>query len=421
MQSGRSVAQHAEDSIKEVDTLIIGAAERVRWDGVNNLQVDRLHHLFKQQVAVVPQLHGLFIYDKDGKWLVTDKDVIPKGINNSDRDYFIYHRTHTDPGIRINPVVKSRSTGDLIIPVSQRINNPDGSFAGVLLATLKVDYFVQFYSGFKVDPKGAIVVALTDGTILARRPFKESVIGTSLAKSVIFTDYLPHSRSGTALITAVVDKVERMYSYKQLDRYPLVVEAGLSKEAILASWYSDAQRSVAVVAFIIAGTLAVGITLLRQIRHSTRTEEELRIAHVALEKLAMQDSLTGLANRRQLDAVLPAEISRARRNGIPLGIVMIDIDHFKRYNDLYGHLAGDACIQAVAQAIRASVKRAGDLAVRYGGEEMTVLLPGTDELGTYQVAERISQAVRDLHIPHQGNETGEVTISAGVYTYLPSQ
>ena len=252
------------------------------------------------------------------------------------------------------------------MPVSRRISNRDGSFAGVLLATLRVDYFVQFYSGFKVDDKGAIVLALTKGTILARRPFNESVIGSSLSKSEIFTRYLPRSQSGTVLITAVVDGVKRMYSYQQLTRYPLIIEAGLSKEAILASWRADAERSAAVVAFMIAGMLALGVTLLRQIRRTVQTEEQLRQAHRELEELSLHDSLTGLGNRRQLDRVLPIEINRARRSHDPLGVIMIDIDHFKRYNDLYGHLAGDACIQAVAQVIRDATRRVSDLAIRYG-------------------------------------------------------
>ncbi|WP_434141180.1 sensor domain-containing diguanylate cyclase [Pseudomonas luteola] len=417
----RSVAQHAEDSIKEIDTLTIGAQERLEWDGLGNIQTERLRALFKRQVAGIPQLHGLFVYDKEGKWLVTDKDVVPEGANNSDREYFIYHQNHTSSEHRIGPVVKSRSTGELILPVSRRISNRDGSFAGVLLATLRVDYFVQFYSGFKVDDKGAIVLALTNGTILARRPFNESVIGSSLSKSEIFTRYLPHSQSGTVLITAVVDGVKRMYSYQQLTRYPLIIEAGLSKEAILASWRADAERSAAVVAFMIAGMLALGVTLLRQIRRTVQTEEQLRQAHRELEELSLHDSLTGLGNRRQLDRVLPIEINRARRSHDPLGVIMIDIDHFKRYNDLYGHLAGDACIQAVAQVIRDATRRVSDLAIRYGGEEMTILLPGTDELGTYQVAERALTAIRSLHIPHQGSEIGEVTVSAGVYTYRPTE
>jgi diguanylate cyclase len=417
----RSVAQHAEDSIKEIDTLTTGMQERLEWDGLGNIQSERLRTLFKKQVADIPQLHGLFVYDKEGKWLVTDKDVVPEGANNSDREYFIYHKNHIDPNLRIGPVVRSRSTDELILPVSRRISNRDGSFAGVLLATLQISYFVKFYSGFKVDDKGAIVLAMTNGTILARRPFNESVIGTSLSKSEIFTQYLPHSPSGTVMITAVVDGVRRMYSYQQLSRYPLVIEAGLSRDAILASWRTDAERSAAVVAFIVACMLVLGVTLLRQIRQTVQTEGELRSMQIALEELALQDSLTGLANRRRLDAVLPVEISRAKRNNSPLGIVMTDIDHFKRYNDLYGHPAGDACLQAVAQEIKSSIKRASDLAVRYGGEEMTILLPGTDEVGCYQVAKRVLNAIRALNIPHKGSELGTVTISAGVYTYLPQR
>ncbi|KTC42112.1 hypothetical protein AO269_26685 [Pseudomonas putida] len=127
--------------------------------------------------------------------------------------------------------------------------------------------------------------------------------------------------------------------------------------------------------------------------------------------------MTGLANRRQLDAALPDEIGRARRNARPLGVIMLDIDHFKRFNDLYGHPAGDECIKAVGQAVLSCVGRSGDLVVRYGGEEILVLLPESDETGAWQVAEKVLLAVRALAIAHAGSDLGIVTISAGVHVW----
>lgn len=104
-------------------------------DGLKSINVPRIHKLLVQQSKIMPQLHGLFIYGPDGQWIVTDKEAIPEPANNADRDYFQYHRTHDDRNVRIGEVVRSRSTDDLIIPISRRLNNPDGSFAGVLLGT----------------------------------------------------------------------------------------------------------------------------------------------------------------------------------------------------------------------------------------------------------------------------------------------
>lgn len=144
----------------------------------------------------MPQLHGLFVYGPDGSWIVTDQAVVPPNANNADRDYFIYHRDHTDRGVHIGSVVRSRSTGDLIIPISRRLQYADGSFAGVLLGTIKVEWFVRYYGDFKIDERGALVLAKRDGTILVRRPFVEQVVGRSLSSSEIFRKHLPYASEG---------------------------------------------------------------------------------------------------------------------------------------------------------------------------------------------------------------------------------
>ena len=139
----------------------------------------------------------------------------------------------------------------------------------------------------------------------------------------------------------------------------------------------------------------------------------------ALERLALEDDLTGLANRRQFDLSLHEEFSRAMRNGDSLGLVMVDVDHFKQYNDIYGHLAGDQCLRKIGRVIKAQQTRPGDVMARYGGEEVTILLPGADEAGAMAVAERVRVAVRQLGLLHEGNAAGIVTISAGVSAFVP--
>lgn len=416
----RSLAQHAEDTVKESDTVLLGLIERVQVDGTAPAELARLRHLMRGWTRSLSQLQGLFIYDSEGRWVVTSNDVDPVNANNADREYFQYHRNNPDPGVHIGPVIRSRSTDTLIIPVSRRLNTAQGTFAGVVLATLKVQYFNAFYAGFDLDDKGVIALLLRDGTILLRRPFDEGVIGTSVAQGKMFSEMLPESPRGTLLQRSLVDGVERMYSYHASGAYPLVVEAAQSKQSLLANWQENLIRSALFVLVVVVALCLCAVALMRQIRHGVRTESELRNAHAALQKLAMQDGLTGLANRRQLDAALPDEIGRARRNGRPLGVIMLDIDHFKRFNDLYGHPAGDECIKAVGQAVLRCVGRAGDLVVRYGGEELLVLLPESDESGTWQVADKILAAVRDLNIHHAGNDAGLVTISAGVHVWRNS-
>lgn len=417
----RATAQHAEDAIRQVDVLTAALGERVEGDGLQTINVPRIHNLLVQQAKLMPQLHGLFIYGPDGHWIVTDKEVIPEPANNADRDYFQYHRTHTDRNVRIGEVVKSKSTDDLIIPISRRLNNPDGSFAGVLLGTIKVSYFVDYYGDFKIDDKGALVLALRSGIILVRRPFIPSIVGKSLADSAIFKRFLPLSNEGIAEVKAVVDDTERVYGYRALTTYPLVVEAGLSRESIIAPWRWDLFKTGFVLFFLISAFTVFGLIVLNQLRQRMVMEKALRVAHQSMRDMALTDSLTGLGNRRRLDSALVDEILLAKRQRSHLSLIMLDVDYFKRYNDTYGHAAGDDCLSAVGEAIARAVKRPGDLAVRYGGEEFAVLLPNTDSLGAAVVAKDILDAIRSLKIEHSAHPQGYVTASAGIAGSQPCE
>lgn len=134
-----------------------------------------------------------------------------------------------------------------------------------------------------------------------------------------------------------------------------------------------------------------------------------------LRRLATIDGLTGIANRRAFDAALDHEWQRACRSKSPISLLMIDIDHFKKYNDFYGHQAGDDCLRAVAAALAATPRLPGELVARYGGEEFAVILPACDPETASRLAEQLRQAVADLHIPHAASETApELTISVGV-------
>lgn len=138
-----------------------------------------------------------------------------------------------------------------------------------------------------------------------------------------------------------------------------------------------------------------------------------------LEKLATTDALTGLANRRRFDEHFAAEVTRAARSGEPLTLVLCDVDHFKPYNDRYGHQRGDACLVEVARALEGLVRRPADLAARYGGEEFALILPETSQEGATKLADRLRSAIRELGFGHEDNDGhGVVTVSAGVATVV---
>ena len=161
------------------------------------------------------------------------------------------------------------------------------------------------------------------------------------------------------------------------------------------------------------------LNLVRDITERKRAEEHLQSAYRAMESLVVVDALTGISNRRRFDEALATEWRRALREGDKLSLLLIDADHFKRYNDTYGHVRGDSCLKQIAEAALDVVLRPGDLVARYGGEEFAVVLPGTDEIGAKAVAEDICQAVRNRRLPHEGNAPGIVTVSVGCATVIP--
>ena len=215
----------------------------------------QIKRLLRRQISSLPQVHGIFIYDHAGNWVVTDKESIPPNANNSDRDYFVYHQTHDDRHVRVGSAIISRSTGDLVIPVSRRINNPDGTFAGVALITLKVDYFTKYFQRFSIGDDGNITLAYNDGTIMARRPEVAGAIGSSIYNGVIFSQLLPKSPMGTALFKSTVDGVERVYSYNAFPELPIVAIAGVDLKTILRPWWAQVIASSIVSAAIFMGLL----------------------------------------------------------------------------------------------------------------------------------------------------------------------
>ena len=146
---------------------------------------------------------------------------------------------------------------------------------------------------------------------------------------------------------------------------------------------------------------------------------KLDSANQELKRLSASDGLTGIANRRFFDEFISHEWRRARRSEKEIAILMCDVDHFKTYNDSYGHQAGDECLRQVASAIDKQLDRGTDIAARYGGEEFAVILPETSSGGALMVAEKIRHAVHRLNIPHAAAPLGRITLSIGVAVGIP--
>jgi diguanylate cyclase (GGDEF)-like protein len=151
-----------------------------------------------------------------------------------------------------------------------------------------------------------------------------------------------------------------------------------------------------------------------------RLHQELLEANRALRGLAEVDGLMGIFNRRFFDALYMREWNRAARESEPLSVILVDIDYFKQFNDLYGHLAGDDCLKSVAAILSGNTQRKTDLVARFGGEELVLVLPNTDSAGAAVMAERLRRLVEELEIPHSGSKVAQrVTISIGLAGGVP--
>lgn len=421
----RSTAQHMQDAIKVADTVLTGLVERVKDREVSQGLQKHLRPVLKRYVSEFPQLDAIGLLDSKGNYVAGSHDAPGSG-NNADRAYFRYHLANTDSSVHIGSPILSPVTDAWVIPVSKRFSHPDGRFAGVVIADISMEYFQHFYRDIELGPRGVIFIAFEDGSILTRHPFSKPVIAARQPSSIVESTYFSSRPAGSFETRSLVDDVTRLYSFRHLDNYPLIAAVGLSREDVLAGWRTD---MLAYAAFLVMLALILGFLggrLLGAIRSGLDSEKNLMETHASLrrmnrtlESMALQDGLTGIANRRQFDGILATEYKRAHRTALPLSVMMIDVDYFKQYNDIYGHPEGDRCLRQISEILTRTLARAGDLAARYGGEEFAILLPNTD-LGNAEIlAQRLCHTIEAVAIPHKGSPLGKITVSVGVSSLVP--
>ncbi len=420
----KALNTYTEGTFKQIEVLLLGLTDRIEKDGTGPQQLERLKVLVAQEMDALTQLNSVALYDAQGDWIFLSNKPGSPGHNNADRAFFKHHRDNPERGIFIGPAILSRSTGAWVISVSRRIDHADGSFAGVITATLSLEHFLKLYRTIQVGQFGAISLTSSTGRLLVRYPFQEQDIGRDLSRAPIFSEYLSKMSSGTVDFASKVDGIHRLYAFTRSDQYPLVTTVAVGQDEAMQSWWNQAKRSTAVVIVLLGLLVALGRRLIADISHRIRAETELRTTQTTLielnqtlEILASEDKLTGLANRRHFDQFLDIEFKRAKRLRSPLSLILLDVDFFKRYNDHYGHLAGDECLRIISQLIKQCVRRPGDMTARYGGEEIAVVMPNTDESGARSVAQAILSGIAHERLVHASSPFGVVTVSQGLATY----
>jgi diguanylate cyclase (GGDEF)-like protein len=296
--------------------------------------------------------------------------------------------------------------GAYAVVLSRRITGEDGSFLGVVAGSIRFSYFHDLFSRLKLGADDSITVYRHDGTIIMRTPFDLDVVGRNFSHMPGVKRLLSEP-SGSFTGKGVGDDIPRLFIWRDSTK-PLVVLVGKPWTAILSLWRTEATRIGAIMTALVLFVLGTTLFLAREIGRRAQAEDKL-------EELATTDALTGLKNRRKFDTEIDIEWRRAARNKMPLALLMIDADHFKAYNDAYGHQAGDQVLVGIAICISDSVRRAGDCAARFGGEEFAVLLPGLSAVEALTVAENIR-----LKVEQWSEEPKVTTVSAGVASLIPS-
>lgn len=424
-----SQARQAEDTFLQTELALRDIRRSVPTESLSAFNTKRINAFLSELKDRLPQLHGLFIYDAQGNIKATSLGIFPEIRNSSDREYFLYHSRNGHSNIHIGDVISSRSTGEQVIPVSMRLSDSAGGFAGVVLATVRVDYFRHFYSYFELENHDLLALLTIAGTALYVRPFADGVINRNLSSSPLFTRELARKDRGNATWVSTLDNVERIYGFARLERYPLVVAAGYDKSALWARWLKDSLPDLVLNGMLLLGTLLMGIIVFRQVRMNVRSQtelaalrDELTSINHTLQLMALADGLTGLANRRQFDLFLRQSLKSSATSKKPVSLVMLDIDFFKRYNDFYGHVAGDDCLRQVGEIIQRLKLRNTDLIARYGGEEFAIILPETGPEAALFIARQAVTAVRIAKIAHTESRLDHhiITISAGCFSLIGS-
>ncbi|UGA43907.1 sensor domain-containing diguanylate cyclase [Bradyrhizobium quebecense] len=391
-------------NVELYDLSLRAVASNLEMPEIRGVSKELRQLILFDHAATAKHFGAIQVFDTKGNLTIDAASLDPQPENRSDEEYFAIQRDHPDTGLYVSRPMLHR--GAYAIVLSRRIAGDDGRFLGVVVGSIRFSYFHDLFGRLNLTPGDTITVLRSDRTIIMRTPFDLDVIGKNLAEQLDWRS--ENLKVGGAFSgKGPVDDTPRLYVRRSSSSGPLYVVVGKPLEAVFNLWRTEAIRIGTIMAVLVLFVLSATLVLAREIVRRADAEDKL-------EELATTDALTGLKNRRKFDAEIDREWRRAGRYGQPVALLMIDADHFKAYNDTYGHQAGDQVLVGIAICISDAVRRAGDCPARFGGEEFAVLLPNMTALEAFNLAETIRGKVQQWC-------EGELitTVSIGVASIRP--
>ncbi|WP_082711300.1 diguanylate cyclase domain-containing protein [Methylobacterium indicum] len=391
-QTSRNLLQVIERDIDRnveiIDLALRAVVENMALPGLETLEPQFRQRILFDRAVNAKDLGVMLVLDENGDTAFDAAAWPARRVNNAERVYFQAHKARADLGLYISQPLVSQLTGAPIIVLSRRIDKPDGSFGGVVLGSLSLSYFSRLFDRIELGRAGTINLFLHDGTRIVRYPEPNAELAPNFATSPNVQRFLRDGRGSFVGLTPS-DSIERLYTFTQVGTLPLMLNVALSTREIEAEWRLKALVIGCIVLALCGTTMGLSLLVGGELRRRNAVEAELA-------QLSRTDVLTALPNRRHFEETFGRLWAAARLAGGPLALLVVDADHFKRYNDRHGHAVGDLVLQALAGALSASARRPSDL-----------------------VARAVHEAVAGLAVEAEGGDIGPITVSIGLAAGLP--
>jgi diguanylate cyclase (GGDEF)-like protein len=470
-QSRELAMKQAKVRVNELTRLAVTEENDSLQDAANLLRVlkhvpsvataapEECHELLSEITNEHPRIDQVAVMRGDGSIACTSAQAVPPTFKVSDREWFKEAIAIDAPSTVVSKLLISRARGLPGVIVATG-NNPDQNGSrSAIGALMNLSWFNEIAANLSNSAGASIqIIDGRDGVVIAQ----SAILGRVVPGQALSPDLAEKIRTtaqgtteietpgrGTEIVgyrwlpgetnshSTVLVSLNKSTVVAEADRHlilGLLTDMAALTCGVLIAWAvaelsiirplsslarmavsfggGNLEARVAVDEFSVAELKILGDTL-------NRAVEQVQLRDHELEKLTLRDPLTGLANRRCFDSALDHAWKRATRNGTSVALIMVDVDHFKLFNDTYGHLAGDECLRNIAAAISKRARSADDIVSRYGGEEIAILIPGIDLYDAATMADRVVIEVRNLELPHKAAPSHWVSVSAGLAIMAP--